>query len=338
MKTLTPVAFVQAVMLAYRKYGRDPSQMLASAGLSRADVKDSSRRITAAQMEALSATAMKELDDEALGWFSRRLPWGTYGMLCRASLSAPSLRVALSRWCRHHRLLTNELELTLHVGRTEARLELTEHVPLRAMREFCLLTSLRYVHGYACWLIDSQLAVTGVTFPFSAPRHAKVYETLFPGPVHFDAPRAGFTFDARYLELRPRRDEAAMSRMLQNALPITARPYRRDRLLMERVRAALSQSASTARALARALHVSERSIHRHLADEGTSLQKVKDEVRRERSLELLARTDLPLKQLAAEVGYRNVKSFARAFRGWTGKSPSQWRAHIAPAAAGTPWR
>ena len=28
---------------------------------------------------------MQELDDEALGWFNRRLPWGSYGMLARAS-------------------------------------------------------------------------------------------------------------------------------------------------------------------------------------------------------------------------------------------------------------
>ena len=328
-QTLTPMAYVQAVMVAYRKYGRNPEAMLASAGLTRAEVRDANRRISAAQMETLSATAMKELDDEALGWFSRRLPWGSYGMLCRASLSAPSLRVALSRWCRHHGLLTRDVELQLEVGRTEARLRLTPKVELGTSQELCLLTLLRYVHGYACWLIDSQLALTEVTFPFSAPKHAKVYETLFPGPVRFGADDAGFSFDTRYLELRPARDELAMTRMLQNALPITARPYRRDRLLMERVRAALGE-VSTARELAKALHVSERSIHRHLAEEGTSLQKLKDDVHRERAFELLARTDLPLKQLAVEVGYRNVKSFARAFRGWTGMSPTDYRTHRSP--------
>jgi hypothetical protein len=52
---------------------------------------------------------MQELDDEALGWFSRRLPWGSYGMLCRASLTSPDLGVAIKRWCRHHRLLTEDI-------------------------------------------------------------------------------------------------------------------------------------------------------------------------------------------------------------------------------------
>jgi hypothetical protein len=45
--------------------------------------------MTARQMEQLSAAAMQELDDEGLGAFGRKLPWGSYGMLARASLTAP---------------------------------------------------------------------------------------------------------------------------------------------------------------------------------------------------------------------------------------------------------
>jgi hypothetical protein len=56
-------------------------------------------------METLPGGAMQELDDEALGWFSRRLPWGSYGMLARASISAPTLAGGLARWCRHHGLI-----------------------------------------------------------------------------------------------------------------------------------------------------------------------------------------------------------------------------------------
>jgi hypothetical protein len=62
-------------------------------------------------MEALSDAAMRELDDEALGWFERRLPWGSYGMLARASISAPQLGLALARWCRHHGLIAQDIQL-----------------------------------------------------------------------------------------------------------------------------------------------------------------------------------------------------------------------------------
>ena len=117
-RAATPIAFIRAIVLAYRRYGIDPAGALAKADIDPAMLDDPEARVTAAQMELISGHAMQELDDEALGWFSRRLPWGSYGLLCRASLGSPDLGVALKRWCRHHRLLTDDigLALALRVG------------------------------------------------------------------------------------------------------------------------------------------------------------------------------------------------------------------------------
>jgi AraC-like DNA-binding protein len=160
--------------------------------------------------------------------------------------------------------------------------------------------------------------------PHAPPRHHAAYALMFPGPVRFDAPRAGLSFDAQYLALPLRRDERALRQMLQRALPLTVLQYRRDRLLVARVRELLPRHG-TADALARALHLSTRTLHRQLKEEGASLQALKDEVRRERASELLLRTEQPLKQIARAAGFRNEKSFARAFRGWTGAPPGEWR-------------
>ncbi len=325
----TPMAFVRAIALAYEKYGLSPDHALARARITPAQLRSEHARIDAEQMETISATAMQELDDEALGWFSRRLPWGTYGMLCRASRGAPSLEVALKRWCRHHALLTDDVVLHFEKGPDGARLWIEERRELGAMREFCLLTSLRYVHGYACWLVDSQLPLAEVTFPFAPPPHAGTYRFLFPGPVRFEQEVASMAFDPRYLALPPKRDEAALDLMLKRALPLTVRQYRRDRLLVDRVRAYLSEAShhpATAEAVAAALHVSVRSLHRQLANEGASLQMLKDHARRERARELLLRTDIPIKRLVKMIGFKSDKSFARAFKTWTGQSPSELRA------------
>lgn len=322
------MAFVRAIVFAYEKYGVDPRLALRRAHITRAQLRLVNARVDAEQLETIAATAMQELDDEALGWFSRKLPWGTYGMLCRASLGSPTLGAALKHWCRHHRLLTHDLDLRLEVGRTSARLVVHEKRSLDPVRELCLLSSLRYVHGYACWLVDSQLPLCEVTFPFAAPRHASVYPLLFPGPVRFDAGEASLTLDARYLELAPKRDERALQMMLQRALPLTVRQYRRDRLLVKRVEGFLAEPpgrGATAEDVASALHLSVRSLHRQLAQEGSSLQRIKDEVHRRRALELLRRTSLPIKQVAASVGFTNEKSFSRAFKAWTGRSPSEHR-------------
>ena len=55
------------------------------------------------------------------------------------------------------------------------------------------------------------------------------------------------------------------------------------------------------------------------------IDPLKDEVRREQAMQQLQRTDKPIKQVALAVGFRNEKSFSRAFRAWTGESPGAFR-------------
>ena len=323
----TPIAFVRAIVAAYGRYGVDASNALRQARITPRQLQEPRARITAAQFEALSAYAMQELDDEALGWFSRRLPWGSYGLLCRASVTAPSLGVALRRWCRHHRLLSDDVLLHLDETGDAATLWLEERrAPADPVRELCLVTLLRYVHGFASWAIDSRIALREARFAFAEPAHADMYPLMFPCPVSFGASATGMRFDARYLALPLVRDEAATRAMLQRALPLTVRPYRRDRLLVDRVRELLRADASaTADSLASALAMSVRTLHRQLAGDGTALQALKDEARQAQAMGLLRQSDRPLKQVSAAAGFRNEKSFARAFRQWTGMAPGEWR-------------
>jgi AraC-like DNA-binding protein len=329
-QAVTPIAFVNAIVQAYKQRGKSPAQALELAQITPDLLVNPEARITATQMERISGAAMQELDDEGLGWFSRRLPWGSYGMLARASISAPNLGLALGRWCRHHGLIADDITLTLSTSGATATLAITEHRDLGQLREFCLVSVLRNFHGLACWLIDSRIPLTGAQFPFAAPRHHAVYQVLFSTPALFESAQAAIKFDASYLSLPLRRDEAALRQMLQRALPLTVLQYRRDRLLVQRVRQALAtQPAHTHSAddLAALLAMSPRTLMRQLKEEGASLQALKDEVRLARSQDLLLRTQRPIKQVASAAGFQNEKSFMRAFKGWTGQSPAEFRQH-----------
>ncbi len=380
----TPVAFVNAIVQAYARFGVDPGPALQQAQIAPALLHQPQARITARQMEQFSGAAMLALNDEALGWFSRRLPWGSYGMLARASISAPTLGLALQRWCRHHGLIAPDIALDLSVAAGVATIRITErmtehckHAPSHsqspppsplsspssssspplptasphqqpnslppAMREFCLVSVLRNIHGLACWLVDSRIALLGAQFPFLAPPHSDAYAVLFGGHTTFGADYAHIRFDAHYLALPLRRDEAALQHMLQHALPLTVLQYRRDRLLVQRVRQALAshpQLAHNGEALAALLHCSPRSLHRQLKDEGATLQGLKDEVRRTRAAELLHRTQRPIKQVAQACGFANEKSFIRAFKGWWGVAPGEFRnrpAHLSGTPPSSHW-
>ena len=328
---VTPMAFARAIAAAYRIRGKDPAPALKMAQITPSQLARADARMTARQMELLSATAMQELDDEALGGFERRLPWGSYGMLARASLSAGVLGLALRRWCRHHGLLTESITLVLDSQGSGATITVREpHGPLPAdVRELVLAFVLRNVHGLACWYIDSRIPLLETRLPFEAPPHAAAYAHMFPGPLVFDAGTpAQIRFAAPYLQLPLRRDERALQALLQRALPITVLQYRRDRLLVQQVRRVLSshpQQAHDAQSIAALLHISARTLHRQLKEEGASLQQLKDDVRCERAKDLLYRSAKPIKQVAAAAGFRHEKSFTRAFRHWTGQSPAEFR-------------
>ena len=328
----TPMAFARAIVAAYERSGQDPAKALELAQITPANLQQPSAHITAHQMEVLSGTAMQELNDEGLAAFWRKLPWGSYGMLARASISSPDLGTALRRWCRHHALLTDDIHLQLVESGDGAAIAIDERADLGrhgpAAREFCMVHVLRNIHGLACWYIDSRIPLLAARFPFPAPPHAEAYRHMFPGPLSFDAAQAEIRFDARYLALPLRRDEKALKQMLQRALPLTVLQYRRDRLLVQQVRQALTAhpgQTHSAEGIAALLHVSARTLHRQLKEEGASLQQLKDEVRCERAKELLYRSGKPVKQVAAAVGFRNEKSFIRAFRQWTGTSPAEFR-------------
>ncbi len=339
----TPMAFVRCMVQAYVRYGKDPAAALAWAQITPQQLTEPEGRITAQQMERISGYAMRELDDEALGWFSRRLPWGSYGMLARASISAPTLGLAIQRWCRHHGLLTGDIALDLQVNGTghaaTACLRITEQCELGGMREFCLVSVLRNIWGLASWLVDSRITVLQARFPFEAPPHSEAYSVLFPAPTFFQQGDAAIIFDAQYLQLPLRRDEAALQTMLKNALPLTVLQYRRDRLLVQQVCQLLARQPAggqSAEVLAELLHLSPRTLHRQLKEEGATLQVLKDEVRRDRACDLLLRSRKPVKQVAEAAGFQNEKSFIRAFKGWTGQTPADYRRHpphLPPAGA-----
>lgn len=326
----TPMAFVQAILRAYAAQNKSPAKALEFAQITPSQAKKANAHITALQMERISSFAMHELNDEVLGCLSRQLPWGTYGMLVRASLTSPTLGVALKRWCRHHELVADDIELSIEERDGKAHICLRELKDLGEQREFGVLSVLRNLYGVASWLIDSRITLEQVHFAFDAPAHQAVYPLMFQGPVQFGHadPVSELVMNASYLALPLRRDEAALQRMLETALTLTVLQYRKDRLLLTQVKQALAmhpQDTHSADDLAQMLNLSPRSLHRQLKEEGTSLQVLKDEVRRERAIELLQRTRKPVKQVAESAGFQNEKSFIRAFKQWTGQTPAAFR-------------
>jgi AraC-like DNA-binding protein len=83
----------------------------------------------------------------------------------------------------------------------------------------------------------------------------------------------------------------------------------------------------TATIVARQLKMSEATLRRHLAAEGFSLSSLLADVRMSHALSLLQSTDLPVGNIARDVGYESASRFASRFRKRFGFAPTAVRGH-----------
>ena len=87
----------------------------------------------------------------------------------------------------------------------------------------------------------------------------------------------------------------------------------------------LPSGHSSVEAVCDRLHVSKRSLQRHLKNESQSFQTILDSTRSELSLHYLSSSDLRIEEISYLLAYRDPNSFYRAFHGWTGMTPTEAR-------------
>jgi AraC-like DNA-binding protein len=91
----------------------------------------------------------------------------------------------------------------------------------------------------------------------------------------------------------------------------------------------LPEGEPTRAAIARAMAMSERTLHRRLEAEGTSFQKILDSARRDLAERYMDRKDLSLAEIAFLLGFSDQSSLFRASKRWFGTSPGQRRGQAA---------
>jgi AraC-like DNA-binding protein len=292
-------------------------------------------RIPVARYAALYRLINDSLDDEGFALFSRPLRRGSFELLCRAVLSAPTLEAALDRIARSLRVLLDDFSVELETGGRAAVLVIAEEQPLpvgRARAGVRLRVAAapdprpgRLAGGAPAAAGRGQLPLP------AAAACGRLRTGVRPAP-HLRRAAPGGTLSGRVAGLAgaPRRGGA--DAFLADAPASITTLYRRDRALALRVRehlrAALPEHLALP-ALAKRLFLSPRTLHRRLEDEGTSFRAIKDGLRRELAIEWLTKTSRPLGRIGADLGFADAAAFYRAFSAWTGSGPREYRRRFA---------
>lgn len=159
------------------------------------------------------------------------------------------------------------------------------------------------------------------------PPSRRPYDRFFGVRVQFDSDRNGIVFPAAWLKRRVHGASVATRSLLERELAVTAQRQLLPAATMARrsLIACIARGDMSVGAVAAAMGLHPRSLNRRLAQEGTSVFELAKEVRFQIARDLLANTSLPITEIAATLLYASTGAFTRAFRLWSGQSPSDWR-------------
>lgn len=320
---------LRPVAAGLRALGHDPAAIFAAAGLDVSLLVDPDARVPAAAVISMLANAAESIGDSSLGLhLAERADIASFDIHAYAMLSSPTFGAACERLCRYQRLIHDTTRVVLEVAPPIATLRhVLPGAPAipRHSAEFVITSWLRV--GRLATGID--WSPVEVRFAHARPDDTGEIERFYRAPVRFSSAENALVFAAALLDTPCVAADPGLLELLdRHAADLLGRvPLRRS--LAERVRAAVAEElrggVPRAPAVAGQLRMSVRTLHRGLAAEGATFSEVLDQMRHELAIRHLAEKHLAIGEVAFLLGFSELSSFYRAFKRWTGMTPSAYR-------------
>lgn len=309
------------------------ADLLGEAGLTRDYLENPDARIPAPTVLAIWNALRERTADPALQLAAPAiLPFGAYRVIDYLVEASATVGIGVERFARFFRLIADAVALTIERDGGEHRLCLAREdsgavPPVYADYVFAALVSRIRMR------IRPDLQVLRVEFRQHEPPETAPYRDTFRAPIHFDAAADRLCFSDEEWKAPTRSADAALARLLEEharilaqRIPHTTADFGAE---VQKTIASAMPEGRSAVDIARALHVSVRTLQRKLAPTGKSFREISDAVRGQLAEEYLSDPMVSIAEVAFLLGFSDQSSFNRAFRRWTGESPGRWRRRTA---------
>jgi AraC-like DNA-binding protein len=166
-----------------------------------------------------------------------------------------------------------------------------------------------------------------IRFAHSEPEDTEPFRRYFRAPLRFEAEESGVLFPAEWLSQPVQGADPELHHRLReqvDALAVTL-----DEDFPGRVQRALGAALLTGHGgeeqIAALFTMNSRTLRRRLRACDTSFHEVANTARFEIARQMLESSELEVAQVASALGYADHSSFSRAFKRWSGVTPSKWR-------------
>ncbi len=313
-------------------YDIDPKPLFEEEGIDPETLFDQGARIPIKQYQRLDLKAAELSGDPFFGLkgaeYFRPAHLGSLGF---AWLASSSLRTAFQRLSRYARVINEQLKVELEDDGQFFYVSIDAQLPLlsdRIREEGQLATLIKICRVIA----GKDFNPAKVCFRQAEPSDTGYYYELFRCPVEFKSEQTIFVIALDEVDKRLTGSNDQLAKLNEHiVVKYLAHQEKAD--ILNRAKAAIIDNLGSGdvseSSVAESLHMTPRNMHRKLQKEDTSFKVLLTEIRRELAQQYIQDRTKTLTEISFLLGFSEVSSFSRAYKGWTGQPPSEARQILA---------
>ncbi|WP_404366470.1 AraC family transcriptional regulator [Marinobacter sp.] len=324
-----PSIYVHLLAELLQTMGVDAQGLLLRVGLDPSRLRSPEVRVSQSQSSEFMTRAIMESGEPGLGiLLASELKLPLHGALGTAVMSSETLGGALDLMSRYLMLRSPSVSVVQRRETDQAVFGIVCDLDLGPLQGFAVDATLFGCVGMSTQLMGAPIPGACVRRRGREPGYFQRLRHRIPVPVTWEAADDAIVIPAARLSAPLRFSDEQLAAISRAQCEDSLRRLTGDAGFSTRVLRVIETSHPFPARLGRVagiLFVSERTLKRRLNEENSSFQALVDRVRLGRAEELLEGTSMNLSQIADALGYADAANFTRAFKRWTGTSPSQHR-------------
>ncbi|MCG8667883.1 MAG: AraC family transcriptional regulator [Pseudomonadales bacterium] len=327
-----PIRLVLLLLEGAKRGGVPAEELLERVGVPVEVLHQEDARIDKHLFIRLMLEVMRRTQDEFMGFGEGRVSKpGTFSMMAHAVINCATLEKAILRGSKFYELFNFSIFSRLRVEDEEEaiiRYFVRDEIEFQSdILEATVFLTLRFLS----WLIGQQIVPKKICFDFPCIDDGE-YASQFSCPVFYNQSHTQIVFDQRYLNMPLVQNALSLSKFLKASLKELMEGDIESASLNARIRSIISKEFGNNfpdfSVICEKLNMTPQTLRRRLKDENTSYQEIKDSIRKDASVFYLSKHELTIDEIAMLMGFSEASSFHRAFKKWTGKTPSVYRQEL----------
>lgn len=269
-------------------------------------------------------------NEPAIGlMIGERLSINTHGSLGYAAINSSSIREAVQLLETYMALRTDLMTLSHEERDGLLYLRFHESRHMDPIRRLVIQAITLAVKNVIDFITIGKAGICRVAFPFSRGAEAETAQSLYGCEIVYDQDWTGFNIPQDHLDTRlTMANPAGFNEALRICRAELEKIAEQSSYAAEVRKHILGGSPSfpSLEMTARNLHMTQRTLHRRLKEEGTSYKKILEEVRHALAVKYLESGCLDIQEIAFALNYADPSNFRRAFKRWESVPPSEYMA------------